>query len=603
MKNKFRLFVASAAAAALLSSCNFLDPLVQEVYTDENIDQYPEILRGFVDKIYNDYRPVTFYSAYYIGLSAITEEAVYSSATTAKRVFSEGNGVMTGNPYEDLWTNNYQAINYANLFLKDNKGYNTRYMLNAEADKALRECLQGDAFGLRAYMHFGLLKMFAGEGTDNKMYGIPIKTEPTEFDEIDNSEVVRASIDQCCEQILSDCDKAYEHLYFNNRDYPGDPSQVIIVTGSARYTTLDKIAIDALRAQVYLYWASPAWNPGVSQDDPKILERYSKAAQYAAAVMKHKLEKESTLLGGFDPAKKINWSDPNSQEIIWCGHTSSGTTTWETNLYPIGFGGSATIVPTQLLVDRFPDSKGYPISDPRSSYDPHNPFANRDPRFYSTINYNGSEVIRNTDPTDIMYTFDTTVGGADAPGQTGTSTTGYYIRKFLYTGWNPFDANIQNSPRPLMHFRWTEMCLIFAEAASRVVSPNDANTFGYSARQALAFLRSRTTPYDMPGLGATADPYLDECAAAGGDKFYELVKNEWRIETCFEGQAFYNSRRWATSVADINVPVERVVISGDSYKYENVTTLNFPSIWQPLPYLEVRRCPNLIQNKGWDSWK
>ena len=606
MKNYIKHIMTVAASAVMLASCSFLEPLPNGAYTDENFDQYPELLRGFTDKLYNDYRQMTFYHTWYIGFSAISDEAVYTSETETKRVFSEGKGTMTSNPFDSFWSNNYAAINYANLFLKDNRGYETQYMLNQQADLALRRSIQGDAYGMRAWMLFGLLRLYAGEGVDGKMYGVPILTDPTEYENIDKGEITRATIDECCEQILKDCDSAYVYLKNSNRDFPEDPSQEIIVTGSARYTTMDQQAIDALRAQTYLYWASPAWNPEVDQESEVIKARYEKAAFYAAKTMKFKLDKESTLFGGFDPMNKVMFDNPNSQEIIWCGHTSSGTTTWETNLYPKGFGGSATIVPTQALVDCFPAANGYPISDSRSNYNPNKPYENRDPRFYSTINYDGAEVLRNTTK-EVMYTFNTMAGGPDSPGLQGTSATGYYIKKFLFTGWNPYDAVIQDAPRPLMHYRWTEMCLIFAEAASHVVSPTDDATFGYSAKQALSWLRGRTTTYDMDGLGKIRDPYLDECASAGGQKFLDLVKNEWKVETCFEGQEFYNSRRWATSVDDINVPIQKVVITGTeeskTYSYETVTTLNYPTLWIPLPYLDVRRCPNLIQNKGYDNWK
>jgi len=603
-KNNMNRIVPFVLAGLMTVSCNFLEPLPQAAFTDENIDQYPEVLRGFVDQIYNSYLPDSFYDNDKIGLSAISDEAVYSDENNNRRLFSEGNGKMTNSPFENKWNRNYIAINYANLFLKDGRGYATQYMLKAEADLALRRSLQGNAFGLRAYLYFDLLRMFAGEGTDGKMYGVPLRLEPTEYAKIDYSELKRASIDECCEQILRDCDSAYVYLKDANRDFPDDPSQLIIVTGSARYTTMDRVTIDALRAYTYLYWASPAWNPDLSQDSAEIKERYTKAAQYAAAVMKFKIEREGALTNGFKPLGKIDWTDPNSPEIIWCAKFTTGeTTTWEKSMYPIGFGGTAMIVPSQALVDRFPAANGYPIGDARSEYNPLKPYENRDPRFYSTINYNGAKVIRNTDASDIMYTFDTSVGGADAPGLTRTSTTGYYIKKFLFSGWNPFDSVIEGAFRPLHHFRWTEMALTFAEAASRVTTPTDESTFGYSAKQALQWLRCRTTPYDIPGLGTNGDPYLEECAADGGDKFYELVKNEWHVETCFEGLEFYNTRRWATDVSEINVPIERVVISDGTYSRETVTTLNYPSLWIPLPYMDVRRCPNLLQNKGYESWK
>ena len=598
--------IALTASMMLLGACNFLEPLPNGAYTDENFDQYPELLRGFVDKVYMDYFPTNYNTAYYVGLSAISSEAVYSAPTIAKRMYSEGVANMTYNPFADLWDESYTSINYVNLFLKDGVGYNTQYMLNQEADRALRKCLQGDAYGLRAWKHFLLLRMFAGEGTDGKMYGIPLMMNPTEYGSLDNSSIVRSSIDECCEAILEDCDSACVYLPESNRDYPGDPQQTIIVTGSARYTRLDQISVKALKAMVYLYWASPYWNPTLSQDDPIILERYSNAANYAAEVMRFKLEKEGSLTGGFNPLNKMEYHNPNSPEIIWCSKIPSEGQGLEQAFYPIGFGGDAEIVPSQAIIDLFPAANGYPISDPRSEYDPDKPYQNRDPRFYASVNYDGAEVVRNTNPTDIMYKFNTREGGVDAPGLRSTSATGYYIKKFLYTGWNPFDADIQTSYHPLMLMRWTEMCLIFAEAASKVTSPADVGKYGYSAKQAIAWLRSRPSLDGTPGIGSSSDPYLEECVA-DPEKFAELVKNEWRVETCFEGHEFFNSRRWASDVSEINVPIRRVVITGEgddpTYDYEAISTLNYPSLWQPIPYMEVRRCPNLVQNKGYETWK
>lgn len=39
-------------------------------------------------------------------------------------------------------------------------------------------------------------------------------------------------------------------------------------------------------------------------------------------------------------------------------------------------------------------ANGYPITDPRSGYDPQKPYDDRDPRFYAAIYYNGSSVLR-----------------------------------------------------------------------------------------------------------------------------------------------------------------------------------------------------------------
>ena len=100
--------IALTASMMLLGACNFLEPLPNGAYTDENFDQYPELLRGFVDKVYKDYFPTNYNTAYYVGLSAISSEAVFSAPTIAKRMYSEGVANMTYNPFADLWDESYK---------------------------------------------------------------------------------------------------------------------------------------------------------------------------------------------------------------------------------------------------------------------------------------------------------------------------------------------------------------------------------------------------------------------------------------------------------------------------------------------------------------
>lgn len=140
-----------------------------------------------------------------------------------------------------------------------------------------------------------------------------------------------------------------------------------------------------------------------------------------------------------------------------------------------------------------------------------------------------------------MYTFDTSVGGRDEAGGVNNTMTNYYIRKYVYLGWNKDDDKVQTMPKSIFFMRWTHMCLIFAEAANRVSGPT-TELYGYTPKQAIAYLRSRPTNDGIAGVGATADPYLDECAAAGPEEFEKLVRNERRIELCFEGQRFYDLR-------------------------------------------------------------
>jgi HPD19 len=598
MKRKIYLLVLSVTAG-FMSACTFLDPLPNGSYNDENFELYPELLRGFVDVVYNELLPETYLDNYYIPMSCATDDAIYSSSTAAWRIFSSGSAKMLSNPFDTKWRDNYRAINYLNMFLENDRGYNTRYMVAEDSDLALRNCLQGSAYGLRAWMYFDLLRVFGGKAENGELLGVPILTEPTDPKTADASTIERATFDECAEQILKDCDSAYKYLPRNNRDYPGDPQQSIQITGSARYKSLDQIAIDGLRAMVYIFWASPAYNP---END---MSRYDKAARYAAAVIKHKLEVESTLTGGFDPTRGFSWHNVNSPEIIWPSEMRQSSNL-ETSFYPQQFGGSALVAPTQDLVDAFPMANGYPINDKRSNYDPTHPYEGRDPRFYATIFYNGAQVRRLNNASEVMYTFECANGGKDAPGSNEVSATGYYIKKFIYRNWNTNDTTKELGYRCIHFMNWTKMCLIFAEAANKYVGPTDEGTYGYSARQAIAWLRNRPTNDDEPGLGTFGDPYLDECAAEA-TTFEGLVKNEWRVETCFEGDRYYNLRRWATDVSEINKPIHMAKISNQSglisYEYPVVETLKYPSLWAPIPYTEIRKCPKLLQNQGWETWK
>lgn len=598
MKRKIYLLVLSVTAG-FMSACTFLDPLPNGSYNDENFELYPELLRGFVDVVYNELLPETYLDNYYIPMSCATDDAIYSSPTAAWRIFSSGSAKMLSNPFDTKWRDNYRAINYLNMFLENDRGYNTRYMVAEDSDLALRKCLQGSAYGLRAWMYFDLLRVFGGKAENGELLGVPILTEPTDPKTADASTIERATFDECAEQILKDCDSAYKYLPRNNRDYPGDPQQSIQITGSARYKSLDQIAIDGLRAMVYIFWASPAYNP---END---MSRYDKAARYAAAVIKHKLEVESTLTGGFDPTRGFSWHNVNSPEIIWPSEMRQSSNL-ETSFYPQQFGGSALVAPTQDLVDAFPMANGYPINDKRSNYDPTHPYEGRDPRFYATIFYNGAQVRRLNNASEVMYTFECANGGKDAPGSNEVSATGYYIKKFIYRNWNTNDTTKELGYRCIHFMNWTKMCLIFAEAANKYVGPTDEGTYGYSARQAIAWLRNRPTNDDEPGLGTFGDPYLDECAAEA-TTFEGLVKNEWRVETCFEGDRYYNLRRWATDVSEINKPIHMAKISNQSglisYEYPVVETLKYPSLWAPIPYTEIRKCPKLLQNQGWETWK
>lgn len=587
-----RILPIALSAVFALCGCSFLDPFPDGSYNEENYDDYPTIIRGFIDKAYN-LRTTSYYTSEFIGMDACTDDMMYREKSAANRQFAIGNAHMGSNPLSSVWTRDYEAIYYVNLFLQDDLGRNTRYLVDPGSNEVLQKCLQGDAFGLRAWYGFNLLEFWGGEGTDGQLLGVYIPKEPVDMATYDGADIVRPPYDVSVQQILADCDSALKYLPPANRDQYLQ-GEAFHVTGAIRYRALDALSIKALKAKVLLTWASPAFNPTGD------MSRWEKAALAAKEVMDFKLTGEN---GGLDPKASFLWTNPNAAEVIYLG-TITQNSTFETNFYPLGFGGNANIVPSQELVDAFPMANGYPITDPKSGYDGSRPYVGRDPRLYANIFYDGCAVIRNQSPNNLMYTFDIAEGGKDAPGGLKTSPSGYYVKKYVSLGWNPNDVSVQTAQHSIFYYRWTHMCLAFAEAANQAAGPNTP-IGGLTAKDALAYVRSRkvnTGTVDEDGVGASGDPYLDACAASKA-AFDELVRNEWRIETCFEGIRFHNVRRWASSVSEINVPVSGVSISSGRYSYNVIETRSFPSLWMPIPYKEMRLAPNLVQNKGWEDWK
>jgi hypothetical protein len=361
---------------------------------------------------------------------------------------------------------------------------------------------------------------------------------------------------------------------------------------------MDGITTRAIKSLVYLTWASPRFNP--SND----IARWDSAAVNAKKVIDFKLTVDN-VTSGFNPTTGVNWFNPNFPGIVFASRFNDKSEAMERMLYPGGFQGNGQLGATQDLVDAFPMKNGYPITHPLSGYDPANPYLNRDPRFYSAIFYNTAKANRAGTST-AMYTFENHEGGKDAAlASSNNSRTNYHIKKFVFMGLNWSDASINRQPHSKFFIRWAHMCLAFAEAANHVVGPTDASKYGISAKDAIKYLRARRTNDNVIGL--TVDPYLDEVANEGKESFTNFVKNERRIETCFEGMRFYDLRRWTTDLTELNKAARGVKIIKNtdgtfSYQYVEVEPRTYKSAYLPIPYDEILKMKSLVQNEGWDGW-
>lgn len=608
MKIKIRFLCTIILVLIIGGSCKkFLDPYPNDDRSSEDIWNYQESVQGLIGRCY-DNMPRNYNTNEGAYLDGATDDGVLTSPTNVISRFATGTLTTGQDPFLRFWDRDYESIFLVNLFLKDNRGFNTRFLLDAEKNDVLRRRLQGEAFALRAWFQWDLLKKFGGKGTNGEMLGFPIVTKPIEVGEKIN--YARNTYDECVKQIVNDCDSAYKYLLLANRDFlVTDPGNLLYL-GGINWGRMDGITTVAIKANVYLTWASPRFN--VNNE----IARWDSAAVNAKRVMDFKLQVDGGVTGGFNPVKPVNWFNPNFAGIIMSSRYLNANDDMERMFYPGGFQGNGELGATQELVDAFPMANGYPIDDPanRGAYDPEKPYEGRDPRFYSAIFYNTAQAKKNNTGAT-MYTFENwSNGGKDAAGvKSNNSLTNYHIKKFVFMGLNWADNSINRQPHSVLFIRWAHMVLAFAEAANHVVGPQNTSKYGISAETAVQYLRARNTTEGKPGLSSSVpgppDDYLAEVAGLGEVAFDKLVKNERRLATCFEGMRFFDLRRWTTNLSDLSKEVHGVQIqksTDEDFKYnlsQSVENRSFSSAYFPIPYSEILRMDLLIQNEGWDGWK
>jgi hypothetical protein len=443
---------------------------------------------------------------------------------------------------------------------------------------------------------FQLLRAHAGIGESGNLLGVPIILEPQGANADFNQP--RASFEDCMKQLYSDLAKAEEMLPLdyddiaNAQQIPAKYGTSLSredynrVFGSAfRGFLTGRIAM-SIRAQAALLAASPAYGSGNNTT-------WADAAKYAAAVINLKGGLSAMAPNGLTWYTNTGEIDAlsdgsNPPEIIWRNNWSLNRDLEQANFPPTLFG-NGRINPTQNLVDAFPMANGYPITDPASGYDPKAPYTNRDPRLKTFILVNGGTA----GPSSTTIT--TTADGQtnDALNKVETSTrTGYYLRKLLRqdVNLNPTSANNQKHYTP--HIRYTEILLIYAEAANEAWGPAGTGENTYSAYDVIKAIRQRA------GIGKnTNDPYL-ESAKGSKETMRALIRNERRLELCFEGFRFWDLRRWNEN---LNEQAKGVSITNNIPSIISVEDRVYQSYMRygPIPYGEMLKFNGLEQNKGW----
>lgn len=138
------------------------------------------------------------------------------------------------------------------------------------------------------------------------------------------------------------------------------------------------------------------------------------------------------------------------------------------------------------------------------------------------------------------------------------------------------------------------MLLNFAEAENEYLSsPSD------EVYQALIALRKRA------GIDAGDNGLYGLKAGMTKDEMREVIHNERRIELAFEEHHYFDIRRWREAESIFATPVTGMQIipssSGYIYQEQNLVNVTFTNkmYLYPIPYSEVIKNKNMVQNPNW----
>lgn len=587
MKKLLRL---SIITALFFTSCeDMFEPAIENILDIDAAYSRPLYAQGLLLNGYNRV-PTNNWSFNDVA----TDDAVSNDKGNNYLKIATGQWTAMNNPL-DQWRNSMSAIQYINNFLSITD--KVEWATTPAVATMFNDRMKGEAYGLRALFMFHLLQSHAGKTASGELLGVPIILEHETLDSDFNHK--RATFEECMTQLYKDISLAESLLPLDFEDIASD-SQVPAkyqgiginkddynrVFGTYFRLRMTKRIAQAIKAKAALLAASPAFSSGNTTT-------WEDAANYAGLVIAQKggvagIDQNGALFYQKASVDAMN-EGKNTAEILWRVDRGGVSSNLEADNFPPTLFGKGRINPTQNLVNAFPMLNGYPIDNVASSYNPNNPYENRDPRLKNYILVNGGTAGVNNTAINTAISSNTN----DGLNKVETSTrTGFYLRKLLRQDVNLNPSSVSGQYHIIPRLRMTEIYLAYAEAANEAWGPTNGGSHAFSAYDIIKGIRKRA------GIGTSNnDAYLEE-VKGDKDKMRELIRNERRLELCFEGFRFWDLRRWNMSLSET---AQGIKISDNIYEVIPVENRVYESYmnYAPIPYSELLKYNNLLQNTGW----
>ena len=593
MKNLIHIFVSLLWCVLFITSCSKdsieLSPIDQ--FSEDVVWKDPALAESFVNNIYDN-----------MDVSAPDVREAFPCLCDESHVWYNFNADFNNclitpdnipSYFPAIWDPQFKSIRACNVFLEK---VDQVVFDNILTDgKTTKDRLIGEVHFLRAYYYYTLTTWYGG---------VPIITNAYELS--DDFKAQRDTYADCIKFIADECDLAASLL----PDVQSGKNKGRATKGAAL----------ALKSRVLLYAASDLHNttvfPGYSNPELIGYTDGNRTAHWQAAKDAAKAVIDMGIYSLYkatpDPADSVAQNivdyflsrDMTSEDIFIKFYTAlsynnntaltSGVSAWHC------YGHNT---PSGNLVDDYEMKDGTNFSWLNPTYAT-SPYKNREPRFYSTIFYEGAywkprpSDLTLIDPIGVIQVgfwqkWDNntntiiTVPGLDTRMSSSDNWNacygGYYYRKTLDPAIN---GQFFGSDVPLRLFRYGEILLNYAEACIELGQDAEARTY-------INMIRKRA------GM-----PDVTESGAALRDRY----RHERRIELAFEDHRIIDVRRWVIGPATYG-PVYGVNVL---YKLNpDHTTATVPTItpflletrhwinkayFLPIMRIEMNKNDKLIQN-------
>lgn len=619
---------------SLLISCDFLDIVPDNVATIDYAFRMRSTAEKYLSTCYS-FLPQMGHVYSDIGMNGADElwySTTYTSVVGAQIARGEQN---VDSPIGDYWngansaTDLWTAISQCNIFLEN---------IESVPDMEEWEIKQwiAEVKFLKAYYHFFLLRNYGPIPVMKK--NIPISASGDEV------RVYRRPVDEVFEYIVELLDEAIVDL----PEIVGDES-----------TQLGRITLPialGVKAKILVYAASPLFNGNADYKGFKNINEsvdffnstYSKEKwQKAADALKSAIDKAHSLgykLYDFEGSLLIKEISPEldqqmtlrnrlterwNTEIIWA-NTNSTTRHLQQWSEPKAlnesqrgyYGTSGNVGITMNMTDMFYSKNGVPIDEDitwdynnrlnlkvgteNEKYYIKNGYTtaaynfDREPRFYADLGFDGGIWFGNGNY-DVKnpYWLEMKRGQFLGKYQAGAhAVTGYHMKKFVYyTNTKTTNSGYSSTDWPWVMLRLADLYLLYSEALNEIDGPSP-EVFEY-----LDAIRDRA---GLPGIQASWNTFSktpSKYTTQSGLR--EIIHHERTIEMAFEGERFYDLRRWKEAPLELNEPI----LGWDvDQEFENAyyrprilfnQTFSLKDYFWPLRERDLIVNKNLVQNPGW----